>query len=317
LFKDKSNILDRWISDSKTVEILKKYNIKVNFFKNHFAVKMLDEIEKETFQDIYMHISILQIFILFFTKRGTEIEFDDVITLYMNLESILLENQPIENKDKITNIIEKKLDNLEKDMQMNSLFILDSGLIDDLDRLKDIRFSSSRDMDSEKLYELLDETFYKMTDVFRIELDKLLAYLDRVSEDDSTEKILEAIDKVIETFRLFSKLVTSAVFFPIISKSFDKLILFLESIDEEQLKDNSKKALIVTMLKGLNDDISNWIDIVFINKEADDVYYFDASFANNCLEIELQFDNKKIQKKKNSDIQELIKDEDDLMFFEP
>ena len=48
-----------------------------------------------------------------------------------------------------------------------------------------------------------------------------------------------------------------------------------------------------------------WIDLVFISKKTDNIHYFDASFANTCLELEMIF---KVNEKK-------INDEDILEFF--
>jgi hypothetical protein len=73
------------------------------------------------------------------------------------------------------------------------------------------------------------------------------------------------------------------------------------------------------MLKGLSADLYKWLDVVFIKYEAENIYYFDASFANNCLEVELIFNEQK-EDKQNIDsdfISTTMIDEDELISFCP
>jgi len=51
------------------------------------------------------------------------------------------------------------------------------------------------------------------------------------------------------------------------------------------------------------EDLYNWIDMVFVQKNTDNVNYFDASFSNTCLELENIFES------------ETSQDDDSLDFF--
>ena len=62
--------------------------------------------------------------------------------------------------------------------------------------------------------------------------------------------------------------------------------------------------MFVEILIGLGKDLELWIKEIFIKRDAQDIHYFDASFANNCLELEIIFH-------KN----ELEESADDLEFF--
>ena len=53
------------------------------------------------------------------------------------------------------------------------------------------------------------------------------------------------------------------------------------------------------------EDFDKWIDLVFISKKTDNIHYFDASFANTCLELEMIFKSK----------DNIKYDDDNLEFF--
>jgi len=68
-----------------------------------------------------------------------------------------------------------------------------------------------------------------------------------------------------------------------------KLIEFIGGIETEQLEDYDKKDLLVDGLMAILEDLNKWIDMVFVQKNTDNINYFDASFANTCLELESIF----------------------------
>lgn len=62
--------------------------------------------------------------------------------------------------------------------------------------------------------------------------------------------------------------------------------------------------MIISMFRGVGVDLESWISTIFIHHSTEDIHYFDASFANNCFEIESLLQQKEIE---SSD--------DDLEFF--
>ena len=73
------------------------------------------------------------------------------------------------------------------------------------------------------------------------------------------------------------------------------------------LQNNEKRVLLSKMLQGLVDDLESWIIMLFVERKADDIHYFDASFSENCFVIESTF--MQVEKTDNPE------DENDLEFF--
>ena len=77
--------------------------------------------------------------------------------------------------------------------------------------------------------------------------------------------------------------------FSVTADATKKLIEFIESLEIEQLDDYDKKDLFVDGMMAILEDLNNWIEMVFVQKNTDNINYFDASFANTCLELESIF----------------------------
>jgi len=91
--------------------------------------------------------------------------------------------------------------------------------------------------------------------------------------------------------------------FSVTAKATKRLIDFVDSIEERQFEDNDKKDLFIDGIMSVLEDLYNWINMVFVNKDTDNVNYFDASYSNTCLELEHIFES-------NTSL-----DEDTLDFF--
>ena len=79
-----------------------------------------------------------------------------------------------------------------------------------------------------------------------------------------------------------------------------KLVDFLDEIEEEKFEDADKKNLFIDGLMAVLEDLYNWIDMVFVQKKTDDINYFDASFANTCLELESIYADAPIKEEEDS-----------------
>lgn len=77
--------------------------------------------------------------------------------------------------------------------------------------------------------------------------------------------------------------------FPVAENAALKLVEYLNCFDEEKLENTKRKELMIDALLYLLQDINDWIVAVFIRKNANNINYFDASFANSCMEIEMTF----------------------------
>ncbi|MEA1891259.1 MAG: hypothetical protein U9N33_00945 [Campylobacterota bacterium] len=170
-------------------------------------------------------------------------------------------------------------------------------------KLKNIRFNQSHKITANEFMETLDSTIVDKVEEFQEELDNyviLLYDVDDLNAIDSLGKLQELV-KILMTF---SDVVDSMTTFPIISETFRELTSFLAAFDSRNLEDEVQKKLLVKVLLGLGSDLELWIKAIFIDQSTEDIHYFDASFANNCLEIELLF---------NQD--EFEEDDGDLEFF--
>ena len=94
--------------------------------------------------------------------------------------------------------------------------------------------------------------------------------------------------------------------FAVAANAAENLIALLENLTEKELEEKEKRELMLDMLLFLLQDINEWIITVFIKQDTENINYFDASFANSCLEIEAIF---------NSDSEEVTDEEDALEFF--
>lgn len=79
--------------------------------------------------------------------------------------------------------------------------------------------------------------------------------------------------------------------FPVTVQAALHMSTFLKEIDPNVFEDAEKKNLVIDITVGLFDDLEKWIDTVFIKQDLEFVNYFDASFANTCLELEAAFNS--------------------------
>lgn len=130
-------------------------------------------------------------------------------------------------------------------------------------------------------------------DMDRVEIfqDKIEHYqntacgLINANPEDTKEDLADICKGLSELIDLLNHFGT----FNVTADATKNLIAFIDSLDVEQLKDYEKKDLFVDGLMSILDDLNNWIDMVFVKRNTENINYFDASFANTCLELESIF----------------------------
>jgi len=155
-------------------------------------------------------------------------------------------------------------------------------------KLKNIRFNQSHKTTAYEFMQTLDSSIVDKVEEFQEELDDyamLLYDIEKLDAVASLEKFLD-INKILMKF---STAVENIAAFPIIAETFNELTSFLSSLESEHCEDKEQKRLLVEVLLGLGKDLELWIKAIFIDQSTDDIHYFDASFANNCIEIEALF----------------------------
>jgi DNA-binding response OmpR family regulator len=201
--------------------------------------------------------------------------------------------------------IEKVMELLSKEDSLNakeSIAILKKLYINtnkDLNSLKEQTLSDSKTSISNDLHQLIRRSS-ALSDVSALEYAETLddTIIDKVENFDNilnelSESIYEFensssrnLGNVVSKLNSFLLTIESLGVFAILSRSFVELIATLENITADVLNDSNKSPILVSALLNIEQDLNNWVQSVFIDKSALNIHYFDASFANTCLEIE-------------------------------
>ena len=228
-----------------------------------------------------------------------ETRFYDYIQKLKNIEYI--------DREKLINELCSIKDKVEYNCEIkdNSIQTKKETLVNTIaqEKLDDIRFTQHDKMTASEFIESLDDTIIDKAEDFLGMLDTYTYTLDDFLQSDATQS-LSHIETLTSILREFYYTVDTLMLFPVIVRAFDSIINFLNSLSIEQLENSDKKSTLILILEGLGNDLESWITNVFIDRVIDDIHYFDASFANNTLEMEAIFTQTEIES-----------DEDDLEFF--
>ncbi len=97
-------------------------------------------------------------------------------------------------------------------------------------------------------------------------------------------------EKFMEEFAQMAKELSGALFATMEFKDMGYALgIFseeLQGIDVDSL-DEQKSELLFALFLQMSDDLIHWIDAVFIDEEAVDIHYFDASFLSNIAQVGL------------------------------
>jgi len=168
---------------------------------------------------------------------------------------------------------------------------------------KDIRFNQNDKMDALSFVTTLDDSAIDKVESFLHELDRLVLEIYNM-EDSDMDNRTESVNVIVDVFRIFTDTIDALGAFPVTVRAFVALSDLLATLNLSFFDDKSKKKLFITVLLGISNDLEAWINSIFIDNTANDIHYFDSSFANNCLEIEAMFSESEIES-----------DDDDLEFF--
>lgn len=130
-------------------------------------------------------------------------------------------------------------------------------------------------------------------DTFREKIDMYHEQLvDITNADPITTKtvILQTTNGLLEIIEVINTL----DLFPVTVQAALHMSTFLNELDPKTFEDDEKKHLVIDIIIALFDDLGKWIQTVFINQNFDFINYFDASFANTCLELESAFSSQTV-----------------------
>ncbi len=194
---------------------------------------------------------------------------------------------------KKTKNIQKKIDKKEKE-----------------EVIHDIRYTIHEDISPEEFLEELDPTYEDKIEDFFEDLSIVGTHIFNL-KNASFDEAKALIDNIIYNLENFNIIVVNMGLFNVISRSFGHLITFLNNMDDEILKNTQKRVLLSEMLQGLANDLESWITALFIERTADDIHYFDASFSENCFVVESTF----MQTEEDAAEEDAAEEDDGLEFF--
>lgn len=169
---------------------------------------------------------------------------------------------------------------------------------------QDIRFSTENEkMSASQLIDILDDTIMDKVEVLLEKIDRFIDITYKIESSDAESSIVY-IETLQETIVELANILDSIGLFDILLRACNSISTFLGTINVQQMQDRDKRSFFASIMLGLIKDMEDWIKIVFIDQIADNIYYFDASFSNNALEIVAMFNEEEIEN-----------EEDDLEFF--
>jgi YesN/AraC family two-component response regulator len=96
------------------------------------------------------------------------------------------------------------------------------------------------------------------------------------------KRVLDGIRELISALDMIGE-------FPVASNAAKHLVFFVDNLKDEAFESKEKKELFIDILVTMLEDFDKWIELVFIAQKTENIHYFDASFANTCLELEMIF----------------------------
>ncbi len=182
---------------------------------------------------------------------------------------------------------------------------VDSAKEEPTGRFKDIRYTVVDKISAVDFVAEIDEGTFSELDDFRDDLDNFNLLLNDMSLCEPSH-FHGYLEQVADFYHRLFKTISAFVVFPAVENTFKEFASFISGITREQLEDLDKQNMLIDALFALSDDLSKWITIIFYEKDTDNIHYFDASFANTCLEIEAMF---------NEQEAEAAEDDEELLEF--
>lgn len=155
-----------------------------------------------------------------------------------------------------------------------------------------------------KFMENFDEYDLEKVETF---LDNFISYEANICQIETlnSSDAKKHLQKITTTLYDFVQILNQFGSFYVAANAAENLLKFINNLKTDDLKDSERKELFVSVFLALLEDIEKWIKSVFIEQDASNINYFDASFANTCLEIEAIFSNEN----------DVSSSDDDLEFF--
>ena len=108
-------------------------------------------------------------------------------------------------------------------------------------------------------------------------------------EKEPIENIMDSLVDSTQAIENLVDIMNSVGSFSLAAQAGENLIRYIKNFDIQKLEDQNKKEQFFDTYLSMFQDIEKWLRVVFVDQAASNVNYFDASFANTCLELETIF----------------------------
>ena len=150
---------------------------------------------------------------------------------------------------------------------------------------QDRSYSAEEKITPEILLSELDPSYEDKIEDFLDSLSFLNTNIYNFEQSQNVSDGYIYIQEIVSYIHNFNTIVESMGLFNVVSKAFSILINFLDNLDKDIILNNEKRVLLSKMLLSIANDLEVWIITLFIDRDADDIHYFDTSFSVNCLTI--------------------------------
>jgi len=125
-------------------------------------------------------------------------------------------------------------------------------------------------------------------EVFQDNIEKYKEIAEGLVYSNAQETKVE-LEEISQGLYELIDLLTHFGMFTVTAEATENLVRFISDLDVNLLENSDKKEMFICCLTSLLEDLNNWIEMVFVQKTTENINYFDASFANTCLELETIF----------------------------
>ncbi|MGE4295253.1 MAG: response regulator [Campylobacterales bacterium] len=112
----------------------------------------------------------------------------------------------------------------------------------------------------------------------------------------STEKLGLIADRLLS----YDEVINAMFEFQHLAFAISSLAEFLRRIDQASL-DEKKVKKMVSLLSNVLADLASWRKTIFINQDTSDIHYLDSSLLSSCLQIEMIYEEKKLESGEEDD----------------
>lgn len=210
----------------------------------------------------------------------------------------------------LTSISERVVRNILIKHSQNMPYIFKDGVLSfKLSKISPLQSESKSDNSSIDRYdrEILSKTHFNKTTASEYVESTAISLIDKIESleliedrlhmlllDLEESSTVEKLHDISNSFLEYIEVIEQLIEFEHLSYAISSLANFLSKLEQSQLDEKKVKKLIMLSLNFVS-DLSNWRDILFIKREANDIHYLDSSLLSSCLQIESIFEEEKIE----------------------